>query len=30
MAVMPDQVATVPPGSFLGPYAAEATDTELI
>ena len=30
IAVMPDQLAAAPPGTHLGPYGADAPDTELI
>ena len=29
-AVMPDRLAAAPPGTYLGPYAVDAPDTELI
>lgn len=30
VAVMPDQLATAPPGSYLGPYGADTPGTELV
>ena len=30
LAVMPDHLAAAPPGNYLGPYAADALNTELV
>jgi hypothetical protein len=30
MATMPDQLATAPPGTYLGPYGPDTPDTEVI